>query len=163
MLGRLGSYWRKLYTQLGVRDLKGLPGGDVDCHIGNDSTIADQHAVISWDAQRGHFTIECLSSRSSISVNGQVVSASSPPVALRSRSLVQIGASVFYFLLPRSTLGSRSEFAQAKRCSQLRRDDVRSWLEAAVEKRRVAKTESDSQTAQADQTTAEVKAAHSTE
>ncbi|KAI9995858.1 hypothetical protein PInf_012926 [Phytophthora infestans] len=103
VLGRMESQWCTLYKDMGFGNLKGLPGGLVDCHIGNDSMIATRHAVISWNALTGSFVIECLSLRTPISVNGRELSFSSPPAALSSRNLIQIGASVFYFLLPRTT------------------------------------------------------------
>ncbi|KAL4169764.1 hypothetical protein KRP22_010679 [Phytophthora ramorum] len=103
ILGRMEARWCELYKHLGVANLKGLAGGDVNCHVGNDSMIATTHAVISWDARLGSFVIECLSLRTPISVNGREVSFSSPPATLSSRNLVQIGASVFYFLLPKTT------------------------------------------------------------
>jgi hypothetical protein len=131
VLGRLQSYWRELYKDLGVRDLKGLPGGAVDCHLGNDHTIAEQHALISWDAQLGRFVISCLSAQSCIAVDGQEVGLSSPPVPLRSRALVQVGASTFYFLLPRAEPGRSTS-----RRPRTPREDVRSWVHAAVERRR---------------------------
>ncbi|KAK1948078.1 putative DNA helicase INO80 [Phytophthora citrophthora] len=101
VLGRMESHWRDLYTDIGFENVKGLPGGSVDCHIGNDSMIATKHAVISWDASIKSFVIDCLSVRTPISVNGRVLNFASPPTALSSRSLVQIGPSVFYFLLPK--------------------------------------------------------------
>lgn len=134
VLGRLQSYWRELYKNLGVRDLKGLPGGAVDCHLGNDRTIAEQHALISWDAQHGQFMISCLSAHSPIAVDGQDVSFASSPVPIRSRALVQIGASTFYFLLPRAEPGVSS--SRASRRLRIPREDVRAWVHAAVEKRR---------------------------
>jgi hypothetical protein len=102
VLGRLNTHWRNVYKDLGLENLRGLPGGSVDCHVGSDSMIATTHAVISWDARLSSFTIECLSLRVPISVNGREVSFLSPPTALSSRNLVQIGASVFYFLLPKT-------------------------------------------------------------
>ncbi|POM72636.1 Hypothetical protein PHPALM_10613, partial [Phytophthora palmivora] len=101
VLGRMDPGWCNLYKGLGCRKLKGLAGGNVDCHVGNDNMIATRHAVISWDARLGSFVIECLSLRTPISVNGREISFSSPPAALSSRNLVQIGASIFYFLLPK--------------------------------------------------------------
>ncbi|ETO77783.1 hypothetical protein F444_07103 [Phytophthora nicotianae P1976] len=103
VLGRMESRWCSLYKNMGFGNLKGLPGGIVDCHIGNDSMIATRHAVISWDAHNGSFMIECLSLRTPISVNGREMSFSSPPAVLGTRNLIQIGASVFYFLLPKPT------------------------------------------------------------
>ncbi|OWZ20352.1 hypothetical protein PHMEG_0005247 [Phytophthora megakarya] len=106
VLGRMKSRWCNLYKDLGFRNLSGLAGGNVDCHIGHDSMIATRHAVILWDARVGSFVIECLSLRTPISVNGREVSFSSPPTTLHSRNLVQIGASIFYFLLPKVTKSS---------------------------------------------------------
>uniref|UniRef100_H3GVJ6 Uncharacterized protein n=1 Tax=Phytophthora ramorum TaxID=164328 RepID=H3GVJ6_PHYRM len=93
ILGRMEARWCELYKHLGVANLKGLAGGDVNCHVGNDSMIATTHAVISWDARLGSFVIECLSLRTPISVNGREVSFSSPPATLSSRNLVQIDRS----------------------------------------------------------------------
>ncbi|KAL3673360.1 hypothetical protein V7S43_001076 [Phytophthora oleae] len=101
VLGRMESRWCDLYKDIGFGNVKGLPGGDVNCHIGNDTMIATKHAVISWDTSAKSFVIECLSFRTPISVNGRGIDFASPPTALSSRSLVQIGASVFYFLLPK--------------------------------------------------------------
>ncbi|KAF4317627.1 hypothetical protein G195_008842 [Phytophthora kernoviae 00238/432] len=53
VLGRMDYRWRELYKDLGFRNLKGLAGGDVDCHVGNDNMVASMHAVISWDAHGG--------------------------------------------------------------------------------------------------------------
>ncbi|KAE8910332.1 hypothetical protein PF005_g16647 [Phytophthora fragariae] len=103
VLGRMEPRWCNLYRDLGFPNLKGLAAGDVDCHVGNDSMITTTHAVIAWDARLKSFVIECLSLRAPISVNGREVSFASPPVVLSSRNLVQIGASVFYFLLPKAT------------------------------------------------------------
>lgn len=103
VLGRMNSQWRKLYKDLGFSNLKGLAGANVDCHVGNESMIAARHAVISWDARLGSFVIECLSLRTPISVNGREISFSSPPATLSSKNVVQIGASVFYFLLPKAS------------------------------------------------------------
>ncbi|GMF12605.1 unnamed protein product [Phytophthora lilii] len=106
VLGRMESRWCNLYKGLGFGNVRGLAGGDVDCHVGNDSMIATRHAVISWDARAKSFMIECLSLQTPISVNGREVSFSSPPTALSSRNLVQIGASIFYFLLSKASTAS---------------------------------------------------------
>ncbi|KAL8008198.1 putative forkhead-associated (FHA) domain, Zinc finger, CXXC-type, SMAD/FHA domain superfamily [Plasmopara halstedii] len=106
ILGRMETRWCKLYKVLGYENLRGLPGGDVNCHIGNDSAIAARHAVISWDARSSRFAIECLSVQTPIFVNGQEIAFSSAPTLLSSRSIIQIGASVFYFLLPIATKAS---------------------------------------------------------
>ncbi|CAH0517951.1 unnamed protein product [Peronospora belbahrii] len=103
VLGRMNPEWCKLYEKLGFGTLKGLAGDNIDCHIGSDSMITAKHAVISWDACLGSFVIDCLSLRTPIFVNGCEISFSSSPVALSSRNLVQIGTSIFYFLLPKVT------------------------------------------------------------
>ncbi|RLN87640.1 hypothetical protein BBJ28_00001114 [Nothophytophthora sp. Chile5] len=143
VLGRMSADWRELYNRLGIRDRKGLAGGQVDCHLGNDSMIDNTHAVISWDAHVGSFVIQCLSSRAPISVNGREVSFSSPPATLRSRNLLQIGASVFHFLLPKATeagtqRGDRSGHSAA-RGERIPPAEVRVWMLAAVKKRRAAR------------------------
>ncbi|RLN79095.1 hypothetical protein BBJ28_00022231, partial [Nothophytophthora sp. Chile5] len=143
VLGRMSADWRELYSRLGIRDLKGLAGGQVDCHLGNDSMIDNTHAVISWDAHVGSFVIECLSSRAPISVNGHEVSFSSPPTTLRSRNLLQIGASAFHFLLPKATeagtqSGDRAGHSAA-RGERIPAAEVRAWMLAAVKKRRAAR------------------------
>ncbi|KAF1795333.1 Zinc finger, C2H2 [Phytophthora cactorum] len=78
VLGRMESRWCNLYKDMGFGNLKGLPGGTVDCHIGNDSMIATRHAVISWDARTSSFVIECLSLRTPISVNGREIAFRRP-------------------------------------------------------------------------------------
>ncbi|CAI5728803.1 unnamed protein product [Peronospora destructor] len=113
ILGRMSSQWCQLYENLGFGTLQGLAGDNVDCHIGNDSMITAKHAVISWDAGLGSFVIECLSLRTPIFVNGREIGFSSLPVVLNSKNLVQIGVSIFYFLLPkmmktRSAIEARS-------------------------------------------------------
>ena len=102
ILGRMSSQWCQLYENLGFETLKGLAGDNIDCHVGNESTVTAKHAVISWDAGLGSFVIECLSLRTPIFVNGREISFSSPPVMLSSKNLVQIGVSMFYFLLPKT-------------------------------------------------------------
>ena len=90
------------FRKAGFETLKGLAGDNIDCHVGNESTVTAKHAVISWDASLGSFVIQCLSLRTPIFVNGREISFSSPPVMLSSKNLVQIGVSMFYFLLPKT-------------------------------------------------------------
>lgn len=133
VLGRLSSRWCELYKQLNLRDLLGLPGGPVGCHLGEDEGIAEQHALVSWDAQRGQFVATCLSVQSTITVDGEEVAFSSPPVPLRSRAVIKIGTSAFSFLLPLPDPAS----VEAPRQFRTPRADVRAWVASAIEKRQI--------------------------
>lgn len=141
----MSSHWRHFYQyRLGLSKLKGLPAGQgVDCHLGNDKSIARQHALIVWNSVRSCFMLECLSLLSPITVNGQSVSFSSSPVALRSRNLIQIGACVFHFLLPKVSTEPAPRHEE-----KIPRAEVRAWMHAAVKKRR-AETQRNAQLASA--------------
>lgn len=141
----MSSSWRHFYQdRLGLSKLKGLPAGEgLDCHVGSDKSIARQHALIVWNGVQSCFTVECLSLRSPITVNGHRVSFGSSPVALRSRNLIQIGACAFHFLLPKISTESAPQHEE-----KIPRAEVRAWMHATVTKRR-AETHRDAQLASA--------------
>jgi hypothetical protein len=125
----LSTKWCDLYKSLGITDIRGLPGEGVDCHLGLDKMISRRHAMIYWKASMKSFFIECLSTVAPITVNGQEVSFSSAPVILRSRNIVQVGGTYFYFLLPNTS--SRCH----RRASLHPSAEVKGWLRSKVERR----------------------------
>ncbi|OQR81155.1 hypothetical protein ACHHYP_16701 [Achlya hypogyna] len=131
-LGRLSSKWRDRYRSLGVNFSRGLAGGKVDCHLGDDLMISAEHARIRWDVARQQFTIECLSFLTSISVNGRDLALAAGPLPLRSRNLVQIGAFYFFFLLPTgnspASVLAPGPPAEAMPRQVLPRAEVLTWL-----------------------------------
>ncbi|OQR99517.1 hypothetical protein THRCLA_06482 [Thraustotheca clavata] len=139
-LGRLSSKWRDRYQELRINFTRGLAGGNVDCHLGDDLTISAEHASIRWDVQRQHFVIKCLSFVTPISVNGRELTMASAPMGLRSRDLIQIGAFYFFFLLPTgntptSTLPTGP--ATDSSCRQLLpRPEVLAWLDSKRRRKR---------------------------
>ncbi|TMW68844.1 hypothetical protein Poli38472_006312 [Pythium oligandrum] len=138
VLGRMDARWSEFYRTRGIHEIKGLPADSIDCHLGHDSTIAKEHALIKWDAEQQCFTIQCLSYRSSVSVNGREVHYSSHPLPLSSRSLIQIGASIVYFLLPTAS----PEPLKRAMCSTPRAE-LQAWLASSVKKRRSEQSQSE--------------------
>ncbi|DBA02960.1 TPA: hypothetical protein N0F65_005987 [Lagenidium giganteum] len=133
VLGRMSAQWQDLYRLLGYKELHGLRGGLVTCHLGNDSSIDHEHVKIAWDDANQCFMVSCLSAVSPITVNGREVTLSTAPVKLPSHSLVQVGASLFHFLLPEASDGM---LTPKKRVAQLTRDEVIGWMDSAVKRRR---------------------------
>ncbi|EQC33019.1 hypothetical protein SDRG_09539 [Saprolegnia diclina VS20] len=134
-LGRLSSKWRDRYESLGINFARGLAGGSIDCHLGDDLMISAKHARIKWDVERQQFTIQCLSFLTSISVNGRDLTLASAPLGLRSRNLIQIGAFYFFFLLPMGNHAATSSLppgppAEAASRQVLPRAEVLAWLDA---------------------------------
>ncbi|RHY30851.1 hypothetical protein DYB32_003971 [Aphanomyces invadans] len=135
VLGRVGSEWKERYRTMGLDLHRGLSGGDVDCHLGDDLMISAQHVKIRWDVRWQRYVIECLSVLTPLSVNGHEVSFGMAPQPLASQSLIQVGAFYFYFLLPvASTLHLRPtttamDLTQTFRHRQgLPRQEVYAWL-----------------------------------
>ncbi|KAF0715800.1 Aste57867_3169 [Aphanomyces stellatus] len=139
VLGRVAPDWKDRYRSLGLDLARGFAGGTVDCHLGDDMMISNQHARIRWDVRRLRFVIECLSVLAPLSVNGQEVVFGSTPLVLSSRSLVQIGAFYFFFLLPvgNNTLTPRTASSKstaldlAQTCRQrqcIPRQEIYTWL-----------------------------------
>ncbi|KDO27455.1 hypothetical protein SPRG_07044 [Saprolegnia parasitica CBS 223.65] len=119
-LGRLSSKWRDRYQSLGINFTRGLAGGAIDCHLGDDLMISAKHARITWDVQRQQFTIRCLSFLTSISVNGRDLTLASAPLGLRSRNLIQIGAYYFSSSSPWATTRPPRVCRRARRSRPLR-------------------------------------------
>lgn len=140
ILGRLSSKWRDIYERNGIEIVPGLPGGEIDCHIGDDTTVAHRHAMIAWNRSIKAFEISCLSWLSTISVNGREVSYNSTPVVLGSQNIVQIGARYFFFLLPKySTRWDSSKTRLADSCNAIRvvpRAEIKAWAKARVKRQR---------------------------
>ncbi|CAK4723920.1 unnamed protein product [Aphanomyces euteiches] len=136
VLGRVAPEWKERYRSLGLELSRGYPGGVVDCHLGDDMMISHEHVKIRWDLRRQRFVIECLSILTPLSVNGQEVHFGAAPVTLASRSLIQVGAFYFFFLLPvanlhRSAPPKSSAHEMALRCRQrqcMPRQEVYAWL-----------------------------------
>eukprot|EP01036_Dinobryon_divergens_P029535 gene29535-38650_t len=68
-------------------------------HIGFHTSIARKHALIEWDFEQQIYSIQCLCP-GGIWVEGVLKHTDDGPVALRHRSVVQIGYRIFFFLLP---------------------------------------------------------------
>uniref|UniRef100_K3WPR4 FHA domain-containing protein n=1 Tax=Globisporangium ultimum (strain ATCC 200006 / CBS 805.95 / DAOM BR144) TaxID=431595 RepID=K3WPR4_GLOUD len=147
VLGRLSSWWLNFYQNLVLTNATGLGGGDVDCHIGNDTTIDSKHALIAWSSNKKSFTIECLSDRTPISVNGQKVSFESMPMTLESRNLVEVGSCAFYFLLPKAPSENKDQWSCRQpaqdQVGTLPRSELQAWLHATIRKRRASAASGD--------------------
>lgn len=141
VLGRLSSRWRDFYRQLGISSANGLAGGGVDCQIGEEESISEKHAVISWDFKAKHFTIECLSAQVPISVNGCSVRLEDEPLALQTQNEVRVGSTSFYFLLPK-VLNDEEQLQQNVK-ETLPRSELQAWLNATMRKRRASAATSD--------------------
>lgn len=143
VLGRLSSQWIELYGKLDARSAEGLAGGGVDCHIGDDASVREQHALLSWNFSAKQFTIECLSVDAPISVNGKQVRFDDEPLALQSQSRIQVGSMSFFFLLPKSDGAKKSaeEDEEATTTTTLLpRSELQAWLHATMRKRRASAT-----------------------
>mmetsp|Transcript_206 Transcript_206/g.375 ORF Transcript_206/g.375 Transcript_206/m.375 type:complete len:2241 (-) Transcript_206:47-6769(-) len=101
VLGKLMESTLSITDSIGVPDTSGLCGvpGVVDIHIGNDPSVAREHAVIEYNTSKGSFEIKCLHN-AGIFVGGKKILPSDAPERLSSKSIVQIGFRIFYFLLP---------------------------------------------------------------
>lgn len=135
VLGRLSLQWHSFYRQLGLSSANGLPGGGVDCQIGDDESISEKHALISWDFKARYFTIECLSAQVPISVNGSSVRLEDKPLALQSQNKIQVGSVSFYFLLPKV---SSDEEQQLTTAETLPRSELQAWLNAKMRNHRAS-------------------------
>jgi hypothetical protein len=99
----------RVYKMLGL----GTPpiGGSVgtmDCNIGGDSSCSESAAVITFSSpesssEHSGFKISCLSSHDTVYVNGKKVDGPFD-VELSDMDICTIGARVFAFLLPNSSI-----------------------------------------------------------
>jgi hypothetical protein len=71
----------------------------VAVHIGFDKSIADQHAVIVYNDRTGRFEITSIS-HAGVFLNGELILPEDGPRLLTTKSVIQIGSVIFYFLLP---------------------------------------------------------------
>lgn len=99
-LGKLRPSAIDLAGALGIVDPKGLGSrGDVDIHLGNDASIAHNHAVIEYNFLSSSYEITPLV-RAGVYIDGQLQSEVGVAIPLRSGSVIQIGCQIFYFMLP---------------------------------------------------------------
>ena len=135
VLGKCSTKWKRLYDYSGIVLSPGMCGGDgVDVHLGDHKSIAHQHAEIVWNS--GRFQITCLSSLSSITVDNNKVTHLSPPMPLSSRSIIQIGPQVFYFLLPiTTTLSTQEKQIQVEESSHLSKNEIAVYASERVQLR----------------------------
>lgn len=73
-----------------------------DIDLGPDPTISRLHATIAYDKELCLWDITCHSSNGAV-VNGRTVFPHDGPALLPSKSRVQIGSVIFFFLLPTIT------------------------------------------------------------
>lgn len=78
---------------------KNLGSTICDVDLGSDPTISRIHASISYDAELCLWDISCLSTNG-LTVNGRSIYPRDGPALLPSKSRLQIGSVLFYFLLP---------------------------------------------------------------
>jgi hypothetical protein len=74
-------------------------GGGADIMLGPNKAISRLHAKITYSNHAKAWEFTCIS-RNGAFVNGMFVGLGYAPVILHSRSLVQIGDKLFFFLLP---------------------------------------------------------------
>jgi hypothetical protein len=99
-LGKLRPSAIDLADSLGLVDPKGMGSrGDVDIHLGNDLSIAHNHAVIEYNSSSNSYEIVPMVT-AGVYVDGQLSSEPGVAVPLRSGSVIQIGYRIFYFMLP---------------------------------------------------------------
>jgi hypothetical protein len=99
-LGKLRPSALDLADSLGIADPKGLGSrGDVDIHLGNDLSIAHNHAVIEYDSWSNSYAIVPMVT-AGVYVDGQLRSEVGVASPLISGSVIQIGHRIFYFMLP---------------------------------------------------------------
>jgi len=70
-----------------------------DVQLGDSKKISRLHAKIIFNRQRGRFDLICLS-KNGVYLDGRFINRYFLPAPLDSGSLVQIGETLFYFLLP---------------------------------------------------------------
>ncbi|CEO96733.1 unnamed protein product (mitochondrion) [Plasmodiophora brassicae] len=80
----------------------GRTAAQSDVVLGDNKNISRCHARIAWNPDTSSFELTCLS-KNGVFVDGQLSGPSNPPVPLHSRTLIQIGPRLIYFLLPKST------------------------------------------------------------
>jgi hypothetical protein len=78
---------------------RSVPGGGADIMLGPNKSISRVHAKITYSNYARAWEFTCVS-RNGAFVNGMFVGLGYAPVILLSKSLVQIGDKMFFFLLP---------------------------------------------------------------
>ncbi len=77
----------------------GRAGFDADCQIRSDTRLVSRrHACLFWDEEADQWAIECLSHKNGMLVDGTPLVAGAPPLHLRSKNLIEMGDTAFFFL-----------------------------------------------------------------
>ncbi|KAK9805125.1 hypothetical protein WJX72_000415 [[Myrmecia] bisecta] len=74
----------------------------LDVVLGDNMNISRKHAGIVYNFEKGVFELVVLG-KNGVTVSGTLYTPSSPPLALRTRDLIQMGDRSFHFLLPRGS------------------------------------------------------------
>lgn len=105
--GGIRCYLKALEVTLGRQQTRvGDPKQVPDIPLGSSKIVSRIHAKISYNPQIGCFEFRCLSKNGAF-VNGVFVRENFAPVPLMSRTLIQIGDKMLFFLLPNS--GTKNE------------------------------------------------------
>uniref|UniRef100_A0A061QN52 Forkhead-associated domain-containing family protein n=1 Tax=Tetraselmis sp. GSL018 TaxID=582737 RepID=A0A061QN52_9CHLO len=75
---------------------------NLDIVLGDNMNISRKHAKIVFNFAKGAFQLEVLG-KNGVTVGGVLYTPSSDPLALKSKDLLQIGDTSFFFLLPSSS------------------------------------------------------------
>lgn len=98
ILGKFFTSTIELARNIGVGDPIGLGGyhtdSSVDIHLGDDTSIARQHAIIKFNEIKSCFEIETFYP---IYVHGEKVIPEQGPVSLSNRTVIQV--TVNYFII----------------------------------------------------------------
>uniref|UniRef100_A0A7S2ZN98 FHA domain-containing protein n=2 Tax=Rhodosorus marinus TaxID=101924 RepID=A0A7S2ZN98_9RHOD len=82
----------------------GRKGGGADCELKGDAkTVSRLHAKLEWSSEERCWVISCLSKKNPLVVDGVPVLFGTPPLALRSSQLIELGDTGIYFLGPRKS------------------------------------------------------------
>lgn len=77
----------------------GRAGYGADCQLRSENrTVSRHHATIEWKPELNAWVITCHSKSNGLLVDGAPVLTNTPPMPLRSRNLIEVGDSAFYFL-----------------------------------------------------------------
>lgn len=77
----------------------GRAGFDADCQIRSDAKLVSRrHAKLFWDGDADQWAIECLSEKNGMLVDGTPLVVGAPPLYLRSKNLIEMGDTAFFFL-----------------------------------------------------------------
>eukprot|EP00172_Hildenbrandia_rubra_P003958 Plantae.Rhodophyta-Hildenbrandia_rubra.ctg7135.p2 GENE.Plantae.Rhodophyta-Hildenbrandia_rubra.ctg7135~~Plantae.Rhodophyta-Hildenbrandia_rubra.ctg7135.p2 ORF type:complete len:587 (-),score=142.80 Plantae.Rhodophyta-Hildenbrandia_rubra.ctg7135:3880-5640(-) len=104
----------------------GRLGGGADCQMRSSSRkIGRKHALIEWDTKKKRWVITCLSKKGALVVDGVPVVVGAPRTVLTSRSLIEMGDTFFFFLLPRATVARTKDLSLFEQHVQEERVELR--------------------------------------